>query len=883
MTTVARTSSAQTRGAAPTLVSSGWCRLADLPPAFPGAGNFGAAPIATASDGGSTSSGSAAPQSFSPVTNILSPAPTETISIVGDLGGNAGAPPDTEGAVGKSYILTGSNYMVVVTDRAGNLTYDANLLSFWESVTGDSFDKVTDPHFLYDPYSDRYIATAIANWNTANAMVLIAATQGDDPAQFWNGWAFRDDASGQTWYDYPSTGFNTSWVAIGLNAVPVGSSTFSKSVVWVFEKSSLYAVPRDGALAAQAFNVTPTTVGSPTPAVTYSSSQPDLYIAANTAAPTNRQDDQVQLYRVTGSGGGAALDYVASPTTSSFADWSGNHLPQSGGNDIAIFDDRVNSCCFRNGSIWLAQSVGEPAASPTQAGVQWWQLSTSGTVQQTGILQDPNGVVSYAYGGIAANVNNDVLLGYSSFSVDQFPSADYAFRAGGDAIDAFRLDRLFEGGRINYNVPDSEVPPLNRWGDFTTSVVDPVNDSDMWTIQEYSFYPSTMPWAVTWAKVVIDGAYPASGLAQGAPDVFYGTAVNGGSYTGGAVYSITSPGGVYTQIHAFSGPDGEDPYGTPLLIGNYLYGTAVNGGASGHGDVWRIDLTNQNPATNLTVLHSFDGADGAMPYCALAQDSGGVLYGTTYAGGTDGMGTAFKIDQDGTNFITIHNFSGYNHSFPANSEPANCYAGFLIDSSNNLWGASFSGGGNDAGELFEMNTAGTITSKLHSFGGADGANPYAPLIMSGSTLYGVTDSGGSSGKGVLFAVTTAGTYAPLHTFTGYLGPNNPASDGDKPLAGLLLSDGTLYGETYQGGYDNLGAIFSFDLSNSVYSQIHSFSGYDAINPGAGDGSSPYATLVADSNGLLFGTTAAGGGYGSGVVYSITNTGSVINYLYSFSY
>ncbi|MDE2127840.1 MAG: hypothetical protein KGJ62_14760 [Armatimonadetes bacterium] len=120
-------------------------------------------------------------------------------------------------------------------------------------------------------------------------------------------------------------------------------------------------------------------------------------------------------------------------------------------------------------------------------------------------------------------------------------------------------------------------------------------------------------------------------------------------------------------------------------------------------------------------------------------------------------------------------------------------------------------------------------------------------------------------------------------FAGYLGPNNPLSDGDKPLASLLDVSGTLYGETYQGGGYDLGMVYSFDLSNTLYTRMHSFSGFNANNPGASDGSSPYATLVEDSNGPLFGTTAAGGGYANGLVYSITNTGSTINYLYSFSY
>ncbi|MDE2125533.1 MAG: hypothetical protein KGJ62_03000 [Armatimonadetes bacterium] len=109
---------------------------------------------------------------------------------------------------------------------------------------------------------------------------------------------------------------------------------------------------------------------------------------------------------------------------------------------------------------------------------------------------------------------------------------------------------------------------------------------------------------------------------------------------------------------------------------------------------------------------------------------------------------------------------------------------------------------------------------------------------------------------MLFHVTTGGAYMPLHMFAGCLGPNDPLSDGGKPPAGLLDVSGTVYGETYQGGGCDLGMIYSLDLSKSVYNPpLYSFSGFNANNPGASDGSSPYATLVEDSNGLLFGTPA----------------------------
>jgi uncharacterized repeat protein (TIGR03803 family) len=146
----------------------------------------------------------------------------------------------------------------------------------------------------------------------------------------------------------------------------------------------------------------------------------------------------------------------------------------------------------------------------------------------------------------------------------------------------------------------------------------------------------------------------------------------------------------------------------------------------------------------------------------------------------------------------------------------------------------------------------------HTFTGGDGGLPTAVLIQdSAGNLYGTTSSGGDSGLGVVFRLDTSNTETVLHAFGG--------PDGATPHGGLVLDgSGNLYGTTSSGGASGLGTVFKVDTSGMEI-VLHSFTG----NP---DGANPYAGLVMDSSGNLYGTTERGGAYGFGTVFKVDITG-----------
>ena len=323
-------------------------------------------------------------------------------------------------------------------------------------------------------------------------------------------------------------------------------------------------------------------------------------------------------------------------------------------------------------------------------------------------------------------------------------------------------------------------------------------------------------------------------------------------------------------VHSFNAGDANDgnaPWGGPLLSGSTLYGTTTHGGSPNNGGtVYRVNTD----GSGFSLLHSFLGQDGSLPFGALAL-SGSTLFGTTYSGSGDCFGgTVFRVNTDGTDFSVLHSFAG---SGNGGSSP---YGGLVVVGST-LYGTTRAGSNdsvNGNGTIFRLNTDGTAFATLHSFTGypGDGAAPmYGALIASGSTLYGTTAAGGAASDGTVYQIDTDGTdYKVLHSFSGRNG------DGGAPQGGLTLSGSTLYGMTHDGGTTRYGTVFQIDTDGTDYKVLHSFAG------GITEGKYPFGGLtVAGSE--LYGTTSGGGspGNGYGTVFQINTNGTDFNTLYAF--
>jgi carboxypeptidase family protein/uncharacterized protein DUF4214 len=246
---------------------------------------------------------------------------------------------------------------------------------------------------------------------------------------------------------------------------------------------------------------------------------------------------------------------------------SGGYVPQHqqsahlvSGTRLMTNDSRIQNAVFRNGSLWCTHTV-MLAATPTAAGsgfgtgnpdqhsgIQWWQIDPTLTDTGTGTvptqrarIEDPladncnNGAglnrpaapcsnstanqvgEFFAFPNISVNKNNDVLIGFTQFSALSFPSAAYAFRSHTDAANTFRDLIVYHAGESNLNVGGgSGTARQNRWGDTSESQTDPLNDTDFWTVQEYTgIYRDygigvAGPWETWWALVKPSTPAPAT-------------------------------------------------------------------------------------------------------------------------------------------------------------------------------------------------------------------------------------------------------------------------------------------------------------------------------------------------------------------------------------
>jgi uncharacterized repeat protein (TIGR03803 family) len=343
-----------------------------------------------------------------------------------------------------------------------------------------------------------------------------------------------------------------------------------------------------------------------------------------------------------------------------------------------------------------------------------------------------------------------------------------------------------------------------------------------------------------------DGANPYAGLIMDGSGNLYGTAESGGAANDGTIFELAHGRGTLTTLASFNGTDGANPFAGLVMDGSdNLYGTTYQGGASGNGTVFEL----AKGSGTITTLASFNGTDGANPAAALITDTSGNLYGTAFNGGASGNGAIFELAHGSGTITTLASFNGTDGQAP--------YAGLVMDGSGNLYGATVFGGASGDGTVFELaHGTGTITS-LASFNGSNGQEPQAGLLMDGSgNLYGTTPDGATAGDGHGTVFELAKGSGTITTLASFIGTNGSFQDGSVVMDG----SGNLYGTSFGGGAFGDGTVFELAHGSSTVTTLASFNG--------GDGADPYAGLLMDSSGDLYGTTYGGGASLHGTVFEL---------------
>jgi uncharacterized repeat protein (TIGR03803 family) len=373
-----------------------------------------------------------------------------------------------------------------------------------------------------------------------------------------------------------------------------------------------------------------------------------------------------------------------------------------------------------------------------------------------------------------------------------------------------------------------------------------------------------------------DGGSPSGNLLFDSAGNLVGTTALGGIASAcngkgcGTVFELSPGSSGWTErvLYRFTGQsDGSNPQGGVLRISaDTLYATASSGANpgcnSGCGATLKLTAS-AGGKWKAAVIYDFPPPnDGSAPYSNLISDASGNLYGTTSTGGSGcpppGCGTVFELSRssDGKwKKRLLYNFTG------SNGDGLTPLAGLIFDDSGNLYGTTYNGGNRacfnlyPCGTVFELSPSMNGTWKetvIHAFGGGDGNLPVASLVFDKEgNLYGTTLSGGSANSGTVFELMRKSGRWKESVLYSF------GTGGGNPYASLVIDgEGSLYGTTPW----------------SVFKLTHGSNGWtetvlDAFSVSGGFNSR--APVVFDKEGSLYGTTVEGGIYNAGVVFKLT--------------
>ena len=403
----------------------------------------------------------------------------------------------------------------------------------------------------------------------------------------------------------------------------------------------------------------------------------------------------------------------------------------------------------------------------------------------------------------------------------------------------------------------------------------------------------------------VNGKYPSGELMQASNGKLYGVTYYGGSSYNGVIYEYDIQNDVFAKKFDLGTVQSAGKSRSKLVEGTSgkLYGITSDGGNSNDGIIFEFNTS----TSAFTAIYHFNGAaSGSSPNGSLVYTSTGKLYGATFAGGANSLGTFFEYNITTSSFSKKFDFDGVNNgATPFASTP-------LLATNGKIYSLTKNGGLANDGVLYEYNIATNVVSKKVDFNfGIDGLFPSGGLTQaSNGKLYGVTIVGGIANLGTLYEYdlltntfskkidfqSTASGESPVGELVN--GANNKlyglasgglgygviyeydvvtniytkkiefdnVNTGKDPISLILANNGKMIGVTVEGGANQFGVLFEYDPTTNVLTKIIDFDG-------ANNGAWPYGDLMQASNGLVYGMTYSGGNDDVGVIFSYNPSSS----------
>jgi hypothetical protein len=554
-------------------------------------------------------------------------------------------PPDTMGAVGPA------QYIVTVNGRFRSFSKTTGLADGALNVAPDVFfgsvrsDNTSDPRIRYDRLSGRWFITTI-DINRSNNRILLAVSSGSAITSASN-FTFFDIPSDSTaptratsdFADYDTLGIDAKALYMGTNVFS-GTGAFKGTDGYVIRKSSVLGagpivvtVFRNLAIGTGEGPFTPQGVDNVDPNATEGA-----FIGVS-----NALFGELVLRRVADPGGTPSISSNILITVPSTA--FPLAAPQTGSQKtLDALDDRLFAATFRDGELWTAHNIGVNgsgvASAPTRTAVRWYELTgiPSGqtpSIAQSGTIFD--GASSdprfFLIPSVMVSGQGHAAFGFSTSGASEHPNAATVGRLVGGALGTVRNTELVTNSTSTYGPQTSTV---QRWGDYSYTSLDPLDDMTMWTVQEFS--NATNSWAVRVVKLI-------------PPPPATPTLVSPASVTAGQPSVNVTIAGTRVSGSGFYDP-GSNLGGGAVPVSHI--GASVTGGVS-------VNSVTFNTPTQITLNVSTVGATSGAQSVTVTNPDGqtstgnGILTVTGDTGGTTISSVSPKtLGQGGTRNLTVN-------------------------------------------------------------------------------------------------------------------------------------------------------------------------------------------------------------------------------------
>jgi len=591
------------------------------------------------------------------------------------LGDTHAFPPDSMGAIGPSQFIVAVNGRIRsfnkhtgVADGVLNVDTDVFFNSVMTPPASNNF--TSDPRIRYDRLSRRWFIIMIdvpGQVGNLPNRVMIAVSDGPiiTASTSWTFFFFPGDAS--EFADYPTLGIDANALYIGVNLFGTrGQGSFDNTTGFVVRKSSLLVATNAPAnifvTAFQGLVPNGNNGGPYTPqgVDNYDPNATEGYFIGATSSHTFLFFDRLSLRRVSNPGGTPTISSTVSiPITGSGGTIDVPHLGNTGGaaGNLDGLDFRLLAAHIRNGHLWTAQNMavdntGSPSGTDTRMGVRWYELGGIATGQtpavvQFGTLFQPSASNTsdqrcFWMGSIMVSGQGHAVLGFSVAGANEFANAGWTGRLAGDPLNTLRSAALYTASATAYNPTDSGGAPINRWGDYSYTSLDPDDDMTVWTIQE--FCNAANSYGVQIAKILAPP--PAIPTNCSPASVTAGTTVNvvvTGMTDGDTGFFDPGPG-FSNRITAAVGGAGltvnSIAYSNPTHITlNLSVSAAVNSGSrtltitnpDGQSAISPLPILTIVGLTNPTVVADFSGGPtgGAAPRAVFFTNQS--VFATSYS------------------------------------------------------------------------------------------------------------------------------------------------------------------------------------------------------------------------------------------------------------